>query len=446
MSKPHSRFFKYRAPNTAPHQHPEGISYNKAAGKYNVITSDPWAPRNKKGHTKHKSIGYYESIPEATMTWLQEKEQQINRYVKENQGDSVLIRRLVAFKTHLWSTVYQSLEPIIEETAPPKAFIAIWKRHLYVGYSSDPVQFATKLPMTHTVFYNITDDAMRCMLAYLHDKQIPGTNWYTTGVDPLLGILDSISKGYSHTTVPYFPEVVGPMFKEARVDLVAYATTRETLPHMEGYPELKIRPDGPSFAKVHQHGVNDAPYFVNWVNEKGKVVTDKVYDTWKNVLVRVFSNRNPAYHDATVAPEWLSFMAFRTWYLKQDRQEGDDLDKDLLYPGNKHYGPDTCVFLSPKVNRFINSDATTANVKGYTYYSDLTKPYMARIKITVDGVRKFKNLGYYSTEEEAQLAYTRAKDKKFKHYIDKEKRPNVKQGLKTHRKLMWERAHALPTT
>ena len=439
MSKPNEKFFKYRPINTRGCQYSEGIYYNKMTGKYMVRINDHWAPRNKEGYTKQKSMGYHDTIPAATMAWMQKKEEQINRYIKENQDDGALIRRLVTFKAHLWSTIYRSLEPIIAADAPTKAFIAIWKRHVYVGYGSDPIQFATKLPMVHTVFYNITDDAMKGILTYVHSWRIPDTNWYTMGVDPLLGILDHISKGYMSTSVPYFPEVVGPMFKKNRVNLVAHTTARETLPHMEGYPELKIRPDGPSYAKVFQHGVNDAPYYVVWVNQHGKRVIDKVYATWGSMLERVYTNRSPTYQDATVAPEWLSFMAFRTWYFEQDREEGDQLDKDLLYPGNKRYAPDTCVFLSPMINTFINSNDTAVNVKGYTYHSDLTKPYRAGIKITVNGVRKFKNLGCYSTEEEAKLAYIRARDRKFQQYIDKEKRPNVKQALETHRKLMWDK-------
>ena len=70
-----------------------------------------------------------------------------------------------------------------------------------------------------------------------------------------------------------------------------------------------------------------------------------------------FQEHCPTYTGCTVAEDWLKFSNFKDWMEKQ-QWEGKQLDKDILFEGNKVYGPDTCVFVSPMVNTFtIDSGA-----------------------------------------------------------------------------------------
>jgi hypothetical protein len=110
---------------------------------------------------------------------------------------------------------------------------------------------------------------------------------------------------------------------------------------------------------VHGVGINDADYTVQPV-VFGKQVMCPFYSAWTHMLKRCYDPRchakQPTYIGCSVAPEWHSFMAFRAWMIERD-WVGNDLDKDILVPGNKVYGPQTCVFISSGLNKFANDNA-----------------------------------------------------------------------------------------
>lgn len=107
-------------------------------------------------------------------------------------------------------------------------------------------------------------------------------------------------------------------------------------------------------------GVNDS----NYKTSKEIIVAGKrkmvwvcpFYLKWKSMITRCYSPKSitlkPTYEVCSVAPEWHYFMTFRAWMETQD-WEGKSLDKDILFPGNKIYGPETCVFIDQRVNTFL---------------------------------------------------------------------------------------------
>ena len=111
-------------------------------------------------------------------------------------------------------------------------------------------------------------------------------------------------------------------------------------------------------------GVNDAGYPVSIyavIHGKQKQLWRcPFYRAWMHMIERCYSAkvhaRQPTYAGCSVAPEWHSFSAFREWMAGQP-WEGSDLDKDSLVPGNKVYSPDTCVFISHALNKFLNDNA-----------------------------------------------------------------------------------------
>lgn len=111
---------------------------------------------------------------------------------------------------------------------------------------------------------------------------------------------------------------------------------------------------------VYGVGLNDAGYPVTAYavidGRKKRVWMCPFYDAWTGMIERCYSakfqNSNPAYTCCSVATEWLSFMSFRAWMVRQDH-EGKQLDKDILIPGNKVYSPQTCVFVSSQLNSFL---------------------------------------------------------------------------------------------
>ena len=77
------------------------------------------------------------------------------------------------------------------------------------------------------------------------------------------------------------------------------------------------------------------------------------YIAWSSMLSRCYDETvqkaRPSYIGCTVVPEWHNFQVFAKW-CEENYVEGFDLDKDSKIPGNKIYGPDTCVFLPPGDN------------------------------------------------------------------------------------------------
>lgn len=111
-------------------------------------------------------------------------------------------------------------------------------------------------------------------------------------------------------------------------------------------------------------GLNDAGYDV--VRFTYEVLTKNgsptvvwkcpFYNTWVNMLSRAYGtkkrNDSPAYIGVEVVKEWHTFSNFKAWMEQQDWQ-GKSLDKDILYHGNKVYGPAMCCFVSAAVNTFV---------------------------------------------------------------------------------------------
>ena len=106
---------------------------------------------------------------------------------------------------------------------------------------------------------------------------------------------------------------------------------------------------------VFNIGINDADYTVG-LKVKGKQVWCHFYRTWKNMLKRCYDRKTltnqPTYIGCTVCDEWLTFSNFKAWMENQD-WVGKQLDKDLLFTGNKIYSKNTCVFVNDVVNGFV---------------------------------------------------------------------------------------------
>lgn len=144
-------------------------------------------------------------------------------------------------------------------------------------------------------------------------------------------------------------------------------------------------------------------------------VNDKItsaYYSWSNMMQRCYSvkfqKKKPTYIGCTVADEWHDFQCFAEWfYSQEDSDKSYALDKDLLFPNNKTYSPDTCVFIPQELNKLL-CDRKAARGKlpqGVTFHIAGNK-YMATISINA----KTEYLGSYHTPDEAYKAYRLAKE------------------------------------
>lgn len=170
---------------------------------------------------------------------------------------------------------------------------------------------------------------------------------------------------------------------------------------------------------VHGVGINDADYVVrknetnkvNGVRKLRVVWRCPCYQTWVDMIARCYSarqqERRPSYKGCTVSAEWLTFSNFKSWMEKQD-WEGKQLDKDILFEGNKIYSPETCVFVTRKVNMFTVDRGSDRGewLIGVNWYKPLEK---FQASCSNPFTKKRDHLGYFTYEQQAHNAWARRK-------------------------------------
>lgn len=193
-------------------------------------------------------------------------------------------------------------------------------------------------------------------------------------------------------------------------------------------PRSKI---GKPRSLVQGVGVNDANYVTGGRGTDGVYRECPYYATWRAMLERCyclkFQARSPTYVGCVVAEPWKTFSVFRAW-MEQQPWQGKALDKDILQWGNKVYGPDTCLFVSPAVNGLL---VLRGNQRG-EYPLGVTR--MAKGKYVYFQARcsfygKEKRIGTFKTPEEAAEAYKAAKLAYIAEVAAAESDPKVKLAL-----------------
>lgn len=108
-------------------------------------------------------------------------------------------------------------------------------------------------------------------------------------------------------------------------------------------------------------GVNDSNYTleIREKSENGKKRLKWVcpyYDKWRSMIQRCYSpsnlKRNPTYIGCEVCEDWKIFSKFKSW-MEEQQWEGMQLDKDIIFLGNKLYSPRTCAFVTKRANTFV---------------------------------------------------------------------------------------------
>lgn len=115
------------------------------------------------------------------------------------------------------------------------------------------------------------------------------------------------------------------------------------------------------------------------------------YNKWRDMIGRCYDGKHDAYSAVSVCSEWHQFTAFFEWMDSQPWR-GNELDKDIIIPGNDLYHPDRCVFVPRLINlqfrrtyRSASGSKLPAGVYLYPYDGARTK-----YKVNGSGV----HLGY----------------------------------------------------
>lgn len=159
--------------------------------------------------------------------------------------------------------------------------------------------------------------------------------------------------------------------------------------------------------KVHGVGINDSNTPI-YRREAGRQVKCKYYQVWTGMLERgyckIYKAKHPAYLEVSVCPDWLLFSNFREWMREQD-WKGNQLDKDLLSPGNKIYSPESCCFVTPEVNKFLIYKKRTDELPRGVTWKPKNRKYVAQC--SDNGVTKY--LGIFETAEQAHIVWKEEK-------------------------------------
>lgn len=171
-------------------------------------------------------------------------------------------------------------------------------------------------------------------------------------------------------------------------------------------------------------GVNDAGYSVlvkERINGKYVVVWRcPHYLVWSNLLQRCYGpsrhKYSHTYAGCTVADEWLTFSKFKAW-MELQPWEGNQLDKDILIPGNKIYSKETCIFVPGWINSFISNSQASRGIwpLGVSWNKGKNR-FQAHCSDPFN--KKHVRLGYYDNPQEAHEAWRACKHEHACRYAD----------------------------
>ena len=180
-------------------------------------------------------------------------------------------------------------------------------------------------------------------------------------------------------------------------------------------------------------GINDSTY-QPYVKCGDLNLICPIYAKWIAMIKRCYMatslKYDPTYADCTVDERWHSFMAFREWILGQPEWEGLHLDKDLLVPGNKVYGPDTCLLVSIDVNNFLTFNQCT-NSGLPIGVKKVRDRFLCQVKIS-DGSKVQWKSRSFETPEEAAGAYWTKKLEVAHKLASRQSNPVVAQAIIDH--------------
>jgi len=184
-----------------------------------------------------------------------------------------------------------------------------------------------------------------------------------------------------------------------------------TLYNVAYHQTTKRNIENPNHPKTYNIGYMGIGKFLSKKNN----INTQHYVIWSGVLRRCYNenerHKYPSYKASTVCEEWHNFQNFAEWF-EENYVEGFELDKDILYKGNKIYSSETCCFVPKEINLlFVNSCNKLSDLpQGVIKHKN---KYRARFG------KDRKHIGLFDTSEEAFQAYKTAKEKYIKEVADK---------------------------
>ncbi len=136
------------------------------------------------------------------------------------------------------------------------------------------------------------------------------------------------------------------------------------------------------------------------------------YLKWHDMINRCynakFHERQPQYRGCKVCEEWLNYSNFKVWY-DQNKVPGLslDLDKDILFKGNREYSTATVAFVPHEINTlFINGKKNRGDLPLGVHFDKSKGKYRAEMNFMSHSIK----LGCFDTAEAAFARYKEYKE------------------------------------
>lgn len=190
---------------------------------------------------------------------------------------------------------------------------------------------------------------------------------------------------------------------------------------------------------IYNWGINDVNYKVTkTVVVEGKhkrVWICPYYRDWSDMIMRCFDSKYqkkcPTYKGCTITENWKYLSNFIKWVDSQPNRNWQNCvpDKDFLANGNKHYSPETVVYIHKGLNNFITDSAKARGeyMIGVAATEHKKKPYQASCRNPF--TKKLEWLGRFPTELEAHLAWKAYKHKTALIFMEQESDERVRSAL-----------------
>lgn len=158
--------------------------------------------------------------------------------------------------------------------------------------------------------------------------------------------------------------------------------------------------------KVFGFGVFDAEFPKGAIID-GKWVLHRAYNIWSLMIRRCYESKTEvskrAYSECVVDNEWMTFSNFLSFWKENNKiKDGSNLDKDLLFYGNKIYSKDRCVFIPQGLNKFTTDRIFNRGdyAQGVCWHKGVRS---LAASINING--KKTHLGYFKSERAAHKAW-----------------------------------------
>ena len=158
---------------------------------------------------------------------------------------------------------------------------------------------------------------------------------------------------------------------------------------------------------------------IGYVGSAAANIHSIAYQKWKDMLYRCYSGRYKDYEGCTVCEEWNNYSNFEIWFNSY-LQENDsvDLDKDILYKGNKLYSAETCCLVPHCINTlFLACNSNRGNLPIGVWYDKEKSRYRANLSYNGES----QKLGSFKNVEEAFKRFKDYKENLIKEVAEKYK-------------------------